>query len=694
MAGGDEYETRSVPARALALSVSALLVPVTGALAFPDALGEAGALLWLLALVPAFLLAYYRGWRGVATALALGMATLSLTQVAATVLDRAIPEILFAIVVAYLGISVGIGWVTELLHRQRADVEDLALTDILTRLPNRRHARIFLENEFGAAERGRALAVVLFDLDEFKKYNDDYGHQAGDEALQRFGEILVATTRKMNLSARFGGEEFLSILAGSDDDGAMIFAERVRESLANAHLTHGRLTVSAGIAAYHPSMRSPDELIAAADLALYRAKRDGRNCSRIFGRAMEVAIPDEEAESEEVLATLRGEVPPNEYPRSSDAIGRSRPPVTLLPHQITGFGEGRRVLLVEDERPVRNLISSYLNRENFEVVEAEDAPAAARALGEEFDVVITDIRLPGASGNELVTTVKSRWPRTQALVITGYRDAGVAARALKAGADAYLFKPFGMPELQTHLKEALARRDHEVSERFDRLGLTEGANDRAEGVWEAVRNGAMALVEAVEIRDPYTRGHSGRVAELALRLAAHLPEGMGDWSRDALRLGCQVHDVGKIGVPDAILNKPDTLSEEEFALVRTHPRTSRRILEPLIGDEVVLGIATWHHERWDGEGYPDGLIGEAIPVPARVVAVADALEAMTSARAYRSRLDWDEAVEVIRSRFETHFDPALETPFEAALPELRAICLEPRPPHLAEPSPAKPRAEG
>ncbi|MSR23371.1 MAG: GGDEF domain-containing protein [Gemmatimonadetes bacterium] len=151
-----------------------------------------------------------------------------------------------------------------LLHRERADVEDLALTDILTHLPNRRHARVFLENEFGAAERGRLLSVVLFDLDSFKEYNDRYGHQAGDDGLRHFAEILASTARRMNLSSRFGGEEFLTVLAGSDEEGALVFAERVREALASLRLSSGSLTVSSGVATYHPSMRSPDELIAAA----------------------------------------------------------------------------------------------------------------------------------------------------------------------------------------------------------------------------------------------------------------------------------------------------------------------------------------------------------------------------------------------------------------------------------------------
>lgn len=663
----DERSSRRVPLRALGLSLAALAVPVAGALFFPAALGDYGALLWLLALVPAFLLAYYRGWRGVATALALGMATLSTTQVVATWMGRSVPDLLLGIVVAYLAISLGIGWLAEIFHRDIDEVEDLAFTDILTHLPNRRHARVFLENEFAAAERGRLLSIVLFDLDEFKPYNDSRGHAAGDEALRIFADILARTTRRMNLSARFGGEEFLSVLAGSDAEGALVFAERVRTALRAQKLGDGPLTVSAGVAAYHPGMRSPDEFLAAADHALYRAKREGRNCVRLYDSgAMDEAAPSTDAISGPDDASA-------EYPRAAEDIGRTRPAPTLLPHQITVFGSGRRILLVEDEDQVRTLIATYLSREGFSVTECRDVPAGVRALREEYDVVVTDIRLPGASGNELVAAVKSRWPASQVIVITGLQDAQVAAEALNAGADRYLFKPFGMPELRAHLVDALERRERALAERTERRLLSHEARERAQQARDAVLKGARALVRAVEVRDPYTRGHSERVSDYARVIAEALDPDHALLDRDALRLACELHDVGKIGVPDAILNKEGRLTGEEFELVRRHPRTGRRILEPLLDDETILAVVSWHHERWDGGGYPDGLAGEAIPLAARVVGLADALDAMTSSRAYRRALPWDAVVEQVNELSGIQFDPGLVELLDRALPGLRAI---------------------
>ena len=270
----------------LYISLGALVVPAGAALLVSDILGEQGVLIWLLALTPAFLLAYYKGWRGAALALAAGMATLSITQVIALLMGLTIPDGLFGVVVAYIVITLCIGWLAEVLLRDKKRMEGMALEDGLTHLPNRRHARVFLENEFAAAQRGRLLCVVLFDLDNFKEYNDSYGHPAGDEALKAFADILAKTTRRMNLSARFGGEEFLSILAGSGLDGAVAFAERVRATLTAQKLGNGPLTVCAGVALHHPSMGTPDELLAAADHALYRAKREGRNTVRLFGTTL------------------------------------------------------------------------------------------------------------------------------------------------------------------------------------------------------------------------------------------------------------------------------------------------------------------------------------------------------------------------------------------------------------------------
>lgn len=282
----DDPPPARVPPRALGISCAALLVPLYAGIFAPEAAREFEILLWLLALVPAFLLAYYRGWAGATLALAAGMGVLAVTQAAIAAWGGGVswPVLLMA-VVAYIAITLGVGWMSELLHRERARVERLALTDELTGLANRRHARAVLERDFAAAQRGRALAVVLFDLDHFKQYNDLHGHGAGDAALRAFADVLRQTTRQMNLSARYGGEEFLSILSDIDAAGALAYVERVRQGLRSGAPSGPEFTFSAGVAICSTSMRSADELIGAADQALYEAKQRGRDCAVRFADA-------------------------------------------------------------------------------------------------------------------------------------------------------------------------------------------------------------------------------------------------------------------------------------------------------------------------------------------------------------------------------------------------------------------------
>lgn len=266
-----------IPLRALILSFGALAVPVVATFWFPETSGDYELLLWLVALIPAFLLAYYRGWTGVAIAMLVGMIVLSIVQIAVIALELQTNWVLLlAVVAAYISIGLTVGLVSELLHQERARAERLALQDDLTQIPNRRLADLFLDKELAAAERGRSLAVVLFDLDGFKEYNDRHGHAAGDDALCEFVAVLSARTRRMDLSARYGGEEFITILSGGNLESARQFAESIRLALEDITAVPP-FTVSAGVAEYHHGMDTVRDLVATADEALYRAKSDGRD---------------------------------------------------------------------------------------------------------------------------------------------------------------------------------------------------------------------------------------------------------------------------------------------------------------------------------------------------------------------------------------------------------------------------------
>ncbi|MFQ5747723.1 MAG: GGDEF domain-containing protein [Gemmatimonadota bacterium] len=269
-----------VPPGALVLSLLALAVAGLASFVWPESLAGASSLIWLLALIPSFLLAYHRGWSGAALGLAGSMALLIGLDVVPRLARGTSVDwyITGAITVTLISVSLGAGAISESLHRERRSALEMAYADPLTRLPNRRVMEMFLARHFAGARRGRPLAVVMFDLDGFKGYNDRFGHQAGDEALRTVGAVLGANTRQADMTARYGGEEFLAVLPGETAEGAHVFAERVRAHMADRELPTGeRLTVSAGVAEFGPAMANPDDLVEAADRALYRAKTAGRD---------------------------------------------------------------------------------------------------------------------------------------------------------------------------------------------------------------------------------------------------------------------------------------------------------------------------------------------------------------------------------------------------------------------------------
>ena len=265
-----------IPARAVILSAAALVAPLAASPSVADP--ALTYLIWLLPLIPAFLLAYYRGWRGVAASLAAAMAALALSNMILVLRGGELNElILVTLLSMYIATSLGTGWLSEALHGARARAELAALTDELTRMPNRRHLRMFLERQLSAGRRS-SITVVLFDLDHFKLYNDRHGHAAGDVMLCTFADALTSNRPVGAMAGRYGGEEFLVVLPDADEGAGVELAHRVSRSLASAQQSADPLTVCAGVASGGVGVATTNELIVAADRALYRAKQSGRDC--------------------------------------------------------------------------------------------------------------------------------------------------------------------------------------------------------------------------------------------------------------------------------------------------------------------------------------------------------------------------------------------------------------------------------
>jgi diguanylate cyclase (GGDEF)-like protein len=274
-------EVDGVPVSVLVISLLCLAVAGAGNLLWSGSVPAVMPLVWLLLLAPPFLFAYYRGWKGAAVALAIGMMLLVGVEVGGSVLDgRAFRWwTVGAAVLPLIIVSFGVGALTDRLRRRERLALEWAYEDALTGLPNRRILELVLSRSFADARRGHGrFSVVLFDLDGFKQVNDALGHAEGDAILRRIGTMLRHTTRASDLIGRLGGDEFLAILPNEGADGALALARRAVEKLRDAEGLGG-VVMSAGVAAYDPSMTSGTDLLEAADRALYAAK--GRHGARI-----------------------------------------------------------------------------------------------------------------------------------------------------------------------------------------------------------------------------------------------------------------------------------------------------------------------------------------------------------------------------------------------------------------------------
>ncbi|UCC48136.1 MAG: response regulator [Gemmatimonadota bacterium] len=332
---------------------------------------------------------------------------------------------------------------------------------------------------------------------------------------------------------------------------------------------------------------------------------------------------------------------------------------------MTGTGDGRRpasVLIVDDEAVVTSLISKQLSRDGYACEEAASAEEALKQLERRgFDVVIADIRMPQMSGIDLLKVLKQSDPEVQVIMITGNPDVDIAVEALRFQADDYLVKPFELGQLSHAVARALEHRELLQENRLYREGLEQRVVEQSQEIERLFLDGLRALAAAIEARDRYTGGHLDRVSRYALATADEM--GLYDQKMWSLWLASMFHDVGKLAIPDSILNKPGPLTEQEYAEMKLHPVLGAQIVKKasfLI--PAALGILH-HQERWDGEGYPSGLVGDQISVEGRILAVADAFDAMLSDRPYRPAQTEEYAVSELERCAGTQFDPTVVRAF-------------------------------
>ena len=320
-----------------------------------------------------------------------------------------------------------------------------------------------------------------------------------------------------------------------------------------------------------------------------------------------------------------------------------------------------RILIVDDEREITEILSDLFSAEHDCETAGSAEEALARLREQEFRLVISDITMPGMSGLEMIPHVKVISPNTVVVMISGMQTVESAIEALRLGAFDYLMKPFDLRQVEAVVKRALEHHDLIVAKQRYDYHLEELVEqrtaelDRAIGSLEdAYRSTLKALTAALETRDSETHGHSERVVSYSLRLGSEY--GLGRAQMKALEFGSLLHDIGKIGVPDAILRKPAKLTEEEWVLMHEHPSHGQQILRGIEFLEGASRVVAQHHEKWDGYGYPLGLHGEEIDICARIFQVADAFDAITSDRVYRRAKSYEAAAKELDAWAAIQFD--------------------------------------
>jgi diguanylate cyclase (GGDEF)-like protein/putative nucleotidyltransferase with HDIG domain len=668
-----------------------------------------------------------------------------------------------------------------LIHRSLSvpQLEAEARVDPKTGLFNARHFAAALAEELGRASRfERPMSLIMADLDLLRDINNTYGHLAGDAVLQGIAEVFRAQLRHYDVPARFGGEEFSILLPETPPEQALEIAERIRRAVAERTFEVEtssepiRATVSIGVAGYPKDAQDSNELIHQADLAVYRAKLQGRN--RVLGASAEpLLLPDERSERLIAVPEDGDHIVP--LPRVAEAKpdpdrrqqAHPRPHAVHGPRffslsrrlsalvgivSLLGVGAGLLGLLLGGSHDIFGLIAvvALVGVGQALALELDDGSVSASAVGALAGAALFG---PRAALAIAVTTAAVDWSarRTQfhtvffntgALTLAGLAAAGVfracefgqgglsdlttAAGGVAAGiayfgvnmgllsvalsmegherlvnvfrerfawlmphylvygfvggvmaiayeaAHLYALAVFAVPLLlMRKTQEAYLAHTQRSAQKLRQAAETiQTQNVSLEQANRLLKERSTAAMESlsatVDARDSYTAGHSRRVQQLALAIGREL--GLSQAELDLLGHAALFHDIGKLAIPDAILLKPASLTGEEWALMQRHADEGARIIDRLGFLNDAVPAIRHHHERFDGTGYPDRLEGEEIPLGARIIHVADALDSMLTTRIYRAARPAAEALAELRRAAGTQFCPRCVTALERILP--------------------------
>ncbi len=314
------------------------------------------------------------------------------------------------------------------------------------------------------------------------------------------------------------------------------------------------------------------------------------------------------------------------------------------------------ILVVDDEAVIRKLLKLGLSPGPYTIYEAADTDQAAALLRDyPISLVLMDIRMPGKSGEVYLPEIIANYPDTAVIMCTAVNDASAAIECMKNGAYDYVVKPFNLGEVNISVQRALEKRRLILENRDYQNNLEQKVAAQALAIKESFLHAIEALAHALEAKDGYTIGHSQRVGGMAAIIAENM--GLSKQTQEKIKLAGLIHDIGKIGVTELVLNKPGVLTPTEYTEVKQHCQIGEHILAPVVDDRELMQMVRSHHERFDGKGYPDGIRGNDIPIGASILSVCDAFDAMTSKRPYRAWMGTGAAFEEIERSRGLQFNP-------------------------------------